>query len=87
VITYETEPELIQAQLPEPLEPIKQPLVHYEWIKMPDSSGFDSYTGSGMVIPARLRGEEVNFISQMCLDDDPLIAAGREIWGSLWRPH
>ena len=81
VITYETEPELIRAQLPEPLEPIEQPLVHYEWTKMPDSSGFGSYTESGSVIPARLRGEEANFISQMYLDDDPPIAAGREIWG------
>src|SRR5262252_2246064 len=81
VITYETDPALIRAQLPEPLEPIEQPLVHYEWIKMPDSSGFGSYTESGMVIPCRLRGEEVNFVAQMYLDDDPPIAAGREIWG------
>ena len=48
---------------------------------MPDSSGFGSYTESGLVIPARFRGEEVNFVSQMYLDDDPPIAAGREIWG------
>ncbi|MBV9969936.1 MAG: acetoacetate decarboxylase [Xanthobacteraceae bacterium] len=81
VITYETHPELIREQLPEPLEPIEDPLVKYEWIKMPDSSGFGSYTESGIVIPARLRGEEVNFVSQMYLDDDPPIAAGREIWG------
>jgi acetoacetate decarboxylase len=81
VITYETDPALIRAQLPEPLEPIAEPLVHYEWIKMPDSSGFGSYTESGMVIPARLCGEEVNFVAQMYLDDDPPIAAGREIWG------
>lgn len=81
VITYETDPDLIRAGLPEPLEPIDQPIVHYEWIKMPDSSGFGSYTESGLVIPARLHGEEVNFVSQMYLDDDPPIAAGREIWG------
>jgi acetoacetate decarboxylase len=81
VITYETDPELIRDHLPEPLEPVERPLVHYEWIKMPDSSGFGSYTESGMVIPARLRGEEVNFVAQMYLDDDPPIAAGREIWG------
>jgi acetoacetate decarboxylase len=79
VITYETDPELIREQLPEPLEPLDRPLVNYEWIKMPDSSGFGSYTESGIVIPARLRGEEVNFVSQMYLDDDPPIAAGREI--------
>ena len=58
-----------------------QPIVHYEWIKMPDSSGFGSYTESGLVIPCRFNGEEVNFVSQMYLDDDPPIAAGREIWG------
>ena len=32
-------------------------------------------------MPCRFRGEEVNFVAQMYLDDDPPIAAGREIWG------
>src|SRR5277367_2482815 len=81
VISYETDPALIRAGLPEPLEPVDQPIVHYEWIKMPDSSGFGSYTESGLVIRARLNGEDVSFVSQMYLDDDPPIAAGREIWG------
>src|ERR1700757_4128735 len=81
VITYETNADVIAAQLPEPLEPLEHPIVKYEWIKMPDSSGFGSYTESGLVIPARFNGEEVNFVSQMYLDDDPPIAAGREIWG------
>jgi acetoacetate decarboxylase len=48
---------------------------------MPDSSGFGSYTESGMVIPCRFRGEDVNFVAQMYLDDDPPISARREIWG------
>src|SRR6201986_696742 len=81
VIPYETDPALTRPGRPEPLEPIDNPIVHYEWIKMPDSTGFGSYTESGLVIPARLNGEEVNFVSQMYLDDDPPIAAGREIWG------
>src|SRR6201999_4202232 len=81
VITYETDPALIRYHLPEPLEPAAQPLVHYEWIKMPDSSGFGSYTESGLVMPCRFNGEDVNFVVQMYLDDDPPIAAGREIWG------
>jgi Acetoacetate decarboxylase (ADC) len=33
VITYETDPDVVHAQLPEPLKPIAQPLIHYEWIK------------------------------------------------------
>jgi acetoacetate decarboxylase len=81
VITYETDADIIREQLPEPLEPLEKPLVHYEWIKMPDSSGFGSYSESGIVIPCRFRDQEVNFVSQMYLDDNPPIVAGREIWG------
>ena len=81
VITYESDPDAVRAALPEPLEPIERPLVCYEWIKMPDSSGFGSYTESGIVIPCRYGGEDLNFVAQMYLDDDPPIAAGREIWG------
>ena len=81
IISYETDPEIVREQLPEPLQPLDTPLVHYEFIKMPDSSGFGSYTESGLVIPCRYRGEEMNFVAQMYLDDDPPIVAGREIWG------
>jgi acetoacetate decarboxylase len=81
VITYETDPQTLAMSLPEPLEPIEHSLMHFEWIKMPDSSGFGSYTESGMVIPCSFRGENVNFVAQMYLDDDPPISAGREIWG------
>ncbi len=45
------------------------------------SSGFGSYTESGLVIPCKFQGDDVNFVSQMYLDDDPPIAGGREIWG------
>src|SRR5215470_5870425 len=81
IISYETDPEIVREQLPEPLQPVDTPLVHYEFIKMPDSSGFGSYTESGLVIPCKYRGEEMNFVAQMYLDDDPPIVAGREIWG------
>ena len=48
---------------------------------MPDSSGFGDYTESGIVIPCVYQGQPINFTAQMYLDDDPPIAAGREIWG------
>ena len=80
-ITYETDPALIREHLPEPLVPNAENIVVYEWIKMPDSSGFGDYTESGVVIPATLDGETVSFVSQMYLDDQAPIAAGREIWG------
>src|SRR4029453_15432316 len=80
VISYETDPDLIRAGLPEPLEPIEAPIVHYEWIKMPDSSGFGSYTESGLVIPARLNGDDDNFVSQMYPHDTPPLVGGRALW-------
>jgi len=80
-ISYETDPAAIRAQLPEPIEPVGDNIVHYEWIKMPDSTGFGSYTETGLVIPGKLGGADISFVSQMYLDDDPPIVAGREIWG------
>jgi len=81
IITYESDPAAIRAALPEPLEPDGSNTVLYEFIRMPDSSGFGDYTESGIVIPARYRGESVNFTAQMYLDCEPPIAGGREIWG------
>ncbi|MGU2420515.1 acetoacetate decarboxylase [Burkholderia cenocepacia] len=81
IISYESDPELIRAALPEPLEPDGSGTVMYEFIRMPDSAGFGNYTESGVVIPAIFKGEHVNFTAQMYLDDEPPIAGGREIWG------
>jgi acetoacetate decarboxylase len=81
IVTYETDPDAIRAALPEPLQPDGSNQVLYEFIRMPDSAGFGDYTESGVVIPAKLRGEPVNFTAQMYLDDEPPIAGGREIWG------
>lgn len=81
VITYESDPDAIRAALPEPLEPDGSNTVLYEFIKMPDSSGFGDYTESGIVIPALYKEEHVNFTAQMYLDDEPPISGGREIWG------
>ncbi|WP_020180850.1 acetoacetate decarboxylase [Methylopila sp. M107] len=81
IIYYETDPELIRAALPEPLEPAPGNIVFYEWMKMPDSSGFGDYEESGQGIPALWNGEACNFSVQMYLDDEPPITGGREIWG------
>lgn len=80
VITYRTDPALLRAVVPEPLE-IEEPLVHYEFIRMPDSTGFGDYTESGQVIPVMLDGEPGNYTHAMFLDDHPPLAAGRELWG------
>ncbi|WP_371054347.1 acetoacetate decarboxylase [Rhodosalinus sp. K401] len=81
MVIYETDAEAIRAWLPEPLEPDGSGTVVYEWIDMPDSSGFGSYRESGLVIPATLDGVPVNYTAMMFLNDEPPITAGREIWG------
>ncbi|MCX7158129.1 MAG: acetoacetate decarboxylase family protein, partial [Proteobacteria bacterium] len=67
IVTYETDPELLRQVVPEPLEPNPESHVLYEWIRMPDSSGFGDYTESGVVIPCFFNGEPINFTAQMYL--------------------
>src|SRR5581483_1918885 len=80
VITYRTELDALRAVVPEPLEVI-EPIVKYEFIRMPDSTGFGDYTESGQVIPVRFRGEKGVYVHAMYLDDDAPIVGGRELWG------
>ncbi|WP_133645344.1 acetoacetate decarboxylase [Paraburkholderia flava] len=80
IITYRTDPELLRAVVPEPLK-IKEPLVHYEFIRMADSTGFGDYTESGQVIPVEFNGQAGGYTLAMYLDDHPPIAGGRELWG------
>ena len=49
IITYRTDPDALRAVVPAPLM-VAEPLVKYEFIRMPDSTGFGDYTESGQVI-------------------------------------
>jgi acetoacetate decarboxylase len=80
VITYRTDPEKLRAVVPEPLQ-IDEPMVKFEFIRMPDSTGFGDYTESGQVIPVRLGKEVGGYSHAMYLNDGPPIFGGRELWG------
>ncbi len=80
IITYRTDPDALRAVVPEPLT-VKDPIVKYEFIRMPDSTGFGDYTESGQVIPVEFEGKPGGFVHSMYLNDDAPIAGGREIWG------
>ena len=80
VITYETDLDALRAVVPEPLE-VTSAHVKYEFIRMPDSTGFGDYTESGQVIPVRFEGADGGYVHAMYLDDHPPIAGGRELWG------
>ncbi len=81
VITYRTTREALDAVIPAPLEIDGDPLVKYEFIRMPDSTGFGDYTETGQVIPVRFKGQRGAYVHSMYLDDDAPIAGGRELWG------
>jgi acetoacetate decarboxylase len=80
LVHYESDPDAIRAMLPEPLEPDGNH-VFYEWMKMPDSSGFGDYQESGCAIAAKYNGVPCNFSVMMFLDDEAPTTGGREIWG------
>ncbi|MFS1917988.1 MULTISPECIES: acetoacetate decarboxylase [unclassified Vibrio] len=80
IITYETEPEALERVLPPGLE-APHAIVKYEFMRMPDSSGFGCFQESGQVIPITFEGKPGSYVHSMFLDCHPPIAAGREIWG------
>ena len=89
VVTYRTDPAALRAMVPEPLLPAGD-LVKFEFIRMPDSTGFGDYTESGQVVPVTWKGKPGTYQIAMYLDDESPIAGGREIWGfpkKLARPH
>lgn len=80
VITYETDMDALRAVVPEPLK-VTEPLVKFEFMRMPDSTGFGDYTESGQVIPVTFEGRPGSYTHAMFLDNHSPIAGGRELWG------
>jgi acetoacetate decarboxylase len=80
IITYRTDPAALEAVVPEPLT-FDEPIVKYEFIRMPDSTGFGDYTETGQVIPVNFKGQEGSYSHAMFLNDGPPIYGGRELWG------
>ncbi|MDR3485800.1 MAG: acetoacetate decarboxylase [Bradyrhizobium sp.] len=80
IITYRTDPEKLRALVPEPLVP-DGGIVKYEFIRMPDSTGFGDYTETGQVIPVKFGDRKGGYSHSMFLNDGPPISGGRELWG------
>ena len=80
IITYRTDPDVLASVIPAPLE-MTDPIVKFEFIRMPNSTGFGDYTESGQVIPVRFQGQTGGYVHAMFLDDEAPIAGGREMWG------
>ena len=80
IVSYRTDIDALRAVVPEPLQ-ITDPIVKYEFIRMPDSTGFGDYTESGQVIPVTFNGIAGGYVHSMYLNDEAPIAGGRELWG------
>ena len=80
IVSYRTDPDALRAVVPEPLQ-ITDAIVKYEFIRMPDSTGFGDYTESGQVIPVTFDGVAGGYVHSMYLNDEAPIAGGRELWG------
>jgi len=79
IITYRTEPQKLRELVPEPLK-VEESVVKFEFIRLPDSTGFGDYSESGQVIPVCFRGSKGGYTHCMFLNDHPPIA-GRELSG------
>ena len=77
-ITYRTDVEALRKIVPEPLE-IDDPLVRFEVMRMPDTTGLGNYTECGQAIVVRLGEERGEYLHAMYVDSHPAIASGREI--------
>lgn len=80
IITYETDPAALKRILPPGLI-APEPIVKYEFMHMPDATGFGRFSESGQVIPVEYNGQSGTYVHAMFLDGHPPIAGGREIWG------
>lgn len=80
IVSYRTDPDALRAVIPAPLQ-FTEPVVKFEFIRMPDSTGFGDYTESGQVIPVSYQGQRGGYVHAMFLDDESPIAGGRELWG------
>lgn len=82
IVSYRTDLELMKKMVPEPLT-VKDPIVNYEFIRMPDcSAGFGDYTESGQILAVVDQdGKSAGYSNYLYLDNESPLAGGREIWG------
>lgn len=77
-IVYRTDADAMRALVPEPLT-VADPLVRFEVMRMPDTTGLGSFSESGQVLQVEYQGEPVDYLHAMYVDSLASIASGREI--------
>lgn len=80
IISYETDFEVLQTVVPEPLKVVSN-VVKMEFMRMPDAYGFGSFQEAGQQIEVEYEGKKGAYVHVMYVNDVASISAGREIWG------
>ena len=79
-IEYRTDLQAARRLVPEPLV-LRDPIVRFEVVKMPDALTFGAYVEAGQTLAVELDGEPGQFALSMYLENHPAIAGGREVAG------
>jgi len=79
-ITYRTDADALRAVVPQPLV-VRDPVVRFEVIRMPDSTGLGSYHESGQIAIVEHDRELVDYNVGLYVDNVPAIVSGRELGG------
>jgi acetoacetate decarboxylase len=76
-ITYRSDPRTLRRLVPEPLI-VREPLVRFQVMRMPNATGLGDYTETGQLITVELDGELGEFNLGPYVESLPAIAGCRE---------
>jgi acetoacetate decarboxylase len=81
-VFFKTDPAIVQAHLPEPIEADPEGLAVAIGINVPFCSGYGPFHEAGLEVRCRFQGKTAFFNTHLYLDNPAAICAGREIWGA-----
>lgn len=80
-IAYRSDPKALRRLLPAPLA-LRLPEARFQFIRMPDSTGFGEYAVAAQLIPIWLPGGEAGgYVHAMYVNAHTANSGGRELWG------
>jgi acetoacetate decarboxylase len=80
-ITYRSDADALARVLPDPLR-LRAPEVRFQFIRMPDSTGFGDYALAAQIIPCLLPdGEAGGYLHATYVNSHTANSGGRELWG------
>lgn len=82
MVFFKTDPAIVEAHLPEPLEADPEGLVMAIGINVPFCSAYGPFHEAGLECRCRFKGKSAFFNTHLYLDNPAAICSGREVWGA-----